>query len=85
MLNSKKTVKHNKTFKDGDGNTGDNVLPYDGKVTLKGNGVAEAAFSVDSESNETSMTLKIDGTDVGGTPYPYTKWDEVPQYDCEGG
>ncbi len=81
MLNftTDKLVKRNKTFKDDNGDTGSVVLPYDGKVTLKGKGVAEATFNVNDE-NVTSMTLKINGVETEDSPY--YKWSDVPHYMC---
>ena len=81
MINvaTNKTVKSNKTFKDDNGDTGSVVFPYDGKVTLKSNGVGEATFNV-NDDNVTFMTLKINGTETDGSPYG--NWDDVPTYDC---
>ncbi len=74
-----KLVKHNREFKDRNGHNEENLLPYDGKVTLKANGTAESTFDVD-DSNITSMTLKVNGTEAENSPYK--GWNEVPTYDC---
>ena len=63
-------------YLDGDGSTGDNVLPHAGAITMTGTSTASVAFTSD-DTNHTSALLNVDGADTN-----VTRWSELSVRHC---
>ena len=63
-------------YLDGDGNTGSNVLPYTGKLTMSGSSTATVTFTADA-TDHTSALLSVDNNDIN-----VTRWSDLSVRSC---